>query len=246
MAWLLTPEQFADWGWRLLYAPAPLLGIVGVLLRRRLVGAADARAPQLPIVATVREHGGTLLRVIGLCTGTAIGNYAIFIYGPTYLITVMKVPEAEALAVTTTGNAVVIVCAILFALLADRIGRRPVLLFASIGLLVVSTPLFVALRSGALSPTVVFLGFAVFVGAAAGGIGAIITELFPRAVRYTGVSVGYGLALGILGGTTPLVITSLIDLTGNDFVPAFYIMFAAAITAATVFFTRETGKQPLD
>jgi MHS family proline/betaine transporter-like MFS transporter len=74
----------------------------------------------------------------------------------------------------------------------------------------------------------------------------MITELFPRAIRYTGVSVGYGLALGILGGTTPLVVTSLIDLTGNDFTPAFYVMFAAAITAATVFFVPETRQRPLD
>jgi MHS family proline/betaine transporter-like MFS transporter len=89
----LTPEQFVDWGWRLLYLPAPLLGIVGVLLRRRLVGEANAHVPRLPIVAAVREQGRTLLRVIGICTATAISNYTVFIYGATYLIAIMKIPR---------------------------------------------------------------------------------------------------------------------------------------------------------
>jgi MHS family proline/betaine transporter-like MFS transporter len=242
----LTPEQFVDWGWRLLYLPAPLLGIVGVLLRRRLVGEANAHVPRLPIVAAVREQGRTLLRVIGICTATAISNYTVFIYGATYLIAIMKIPRAEALAATTAGNAALIVFALIFAWLADRIGRRPVMLFGSIGLLVASYPLFILLRGAMLPPAAVMIGFSLFIGAIAGGLAAMITELFPRAIRYTGVSVGYGLALGILGGTTPLVVTSLIDLTGNDFTPAFYVMFAAAITAATVFFVPETRQRPLD
>ena len=54
---LLSPEAFLDWGWRLLYAPAPLLGIAGVVLRRRLVaGSGDATEHRLPIVVVVREY----------------------------------------------------------------------------------------------------------------------------------------------------------------------------------------------
>jgi MHS family proline/betaine transporter-like MFS transporter len=71
-------------------------------------------------------------------------------------------------------------------------------------------------------------------------------ELFPRAVRYTGVSVGYGLTFGVLGGTAPLVATSLIDLTGNHLSPAFFVMLAGAISLVALWQTPETRERTLD
>jgi MHS family proline/betaine transporter-like MFS transporter len=71
-------------------------------------------------------------------------------------------------------------------------------------------------------------------------------ELFPRKVSYTAVSDGYGFTLGLLGGTAPLVATSLIDVTGNQLSPAFYVMLAASIGLLTLLRTPETRDRVLD
>lgn len=247
-SYALSTEAFDDWGWRLLYAPAPLVGVIGFLLRRGLVESAAINRPRsLPIVTTVKEHGRALLQVAGITAAAAIGNYMIFVYGPTYLTRDAGLPRSEALAITTVGNAALIVTIIAFAWLADRIGRRPVMLFGSIGLLLLPYPLFSLLRSGDLGLMIASqIAFAVLIGAIGGGLSAVMVELFPKAIRYTGTSLAYSIPLGILGGTTPLVATTLIDVTGSDISPVFYLMVAAAVCVVTVTLTPETKGRRLD
>ncbi len=247
---LLDTDAFTDWGWRLLYAPAPLLGVVGVLLRRR-IGDTDidrgAEERGVPIVAVLRDYRPALLKVMGLTAINAVGNYTVFIYGSTYLQTVAGLSPAMALDINTATTAILLVLILSFAWLADRIGRRPVMIFGALGSVVCTYPLFVLFGTG--SPLLAFVaqvGFAVCIGAVGGGAAATMCALFPRAVRYTGVSVGYGLTFGVLGGTAPLVATSLIDVTGNHLSPAFYMMLAAAITLIALWRIPETKDRPLD
>jgi MFS transporter, MHS family, proline/betaine transporter len=246
---LLSVDAFTDWGWRLLYAPAPLLGFVAVFLRRRLaMNGVDRGAEErgLPIVVVVRDHWPSLLKVMGLTAANAVGNYTVFIYGATYLQTVAGLPAATALDINTAATAVLFVLVLAFAWLADRIGRRPVMLFGAVGAIVCTYPLFTLFGNG--DPTLAFVaqvGFAIFIGAVGGGAAATMCELFPRSVRYTGVSVGYGVTFGLLGGTAPLVATGLIDVTGDRLSPALYMMLAAGITLVALWRIPETRDRGL-
>lgn len=247
---VLSPDAFNDWGWRLLYAPAPLLGVVGVLLRRR-IGLTDinrsAEKGDLPILAVVRDHWPALSKVMGLTAINAVGNYTIFVYGATYLQTVAGLSASVALDINTATTAVLFVLLLAFAWLADRIGRRPVMIVGALGSVVCTYPLFILFGAG--DPILALaaqIGFAVCIGAVGGGAAATMCALFPRDVRYTGVSFGYGLTFGVLGGTAPLVATSLIDITGNDLSPAFYLVVAASITLVAVWRIPETKGRGLD
>jgi MFS transporter, MHS family, proline/betaine transporter len=241
LANLVTAQAFADGGWRLLYAPAPVLGLVGFLLRRGLATeavAATAKERSIPVVAAFRNHGTALLRVAGLAGMLAVANYMVFIYGTTYLATVAGVARAGALSLTTAGNAFLVAVYLAFGLLADRIGARRMMLAGTVALLVLSYPLFTLLRSGSPVPIMGgLIGFALCLGGIGAGLAVAMCALFPAAVRYTGVSLGYGLAFGILGGTTPLVATTLIDVTGYDLAPAFYVMLAALMGLAALLLT---------
>lgn len=244
LANLVTPQAFADGGWRLLYAPAPLLGIVGFLLRRGLAtGAVDGAVKErrIPVVSAFRDHGLALLRVAGLAGMLAVANYMVFIYGATYLTTVAGIAQAEALSLTSAGNAVLVAVYVVFGLLADRIGARRMMLIGAGALIVLSYPLFTLLHRGSPVPTMGGLvGFALCLGGVGAGLAVTMCALFPPAVRYTGVSLGYGLSFGILGGTTPLVATTLIDVTGYDLAPAFYVMLAALMGLVALLFTPES------
>ena len=89
------------------------------------------------------------------------------------------------------------------------------------------------------------MGFAVLVGLFAGVIPVAMTEALPPGVRCTAVSVAYNVCVGILGGTTPMVATYLIERSHNDLSPAFYLMAGAAISVAAVFTLRETTRVAL-
>ncbi|KOU39451.1 hypothetical protein ADK54_25700 [Streptomyces sp. WM6378] len=49
----------------------------------------------------------------------------------------------------------------------------------------------------------------------------------------------------VLVGTTPLVASALVNTTGNELVPAYYLMAAGAIGVVSALFLRETAGKPL-
>ena len=96
--------------------------------------------------------------------------------------------------------------------LSDRIGRRPILLTASIGLVLFSWPLFQLMRTGEVF--YVFLGqlgFTLLIGPYNSINPIVLCEIFPRHVRCSAVSAAYNLSFGLAGGTAPAVVTWLIE-----------------------------------
>ena len=72
-----------------------------------------------------------------------------------------------------------------------------------------------------------------------------MVESAPGSVRCTAVALGYNIALGIIGGFTPLAATWLVERTGDELAPAFLIMAAAAISFAVILRMPETYRAPL-
>jgi MHS family proline/betaine transporter-like MFS transporter len=73
-----------------------------------------------------------------------------------------------------------------------------------------------------------------------------LAELFPTRVRFTGLSVSYGLAVTFFGGTAPFVATLLVKQTGNPVSPAFYIMALALVSGVAMLMTRDRTNIELD
>jgi MHS family proline/betaine transporter-like MFS transporter len=72
-----------------------------------------------------------------------------------------------------------------------------------------------------------------------------MVEAFPSEVRCSALSIGYNLCLGLIGGTTPMVTTYLIERTHDDLSPAYFMMAAAAVSLAVVVTLPETHKKQL-
>jgi MFS family permease len=82
------------------------------------------------------------------------------------------------------------------------------------------------------------LGLALM-GLCYGPLGALLSELFPTKVRYTGASIAFNLA-GIFGASlAPYAATYLATRYGLRFV-GYYLATAAAITGLALLFARET------
>ena len=92
---------------------------------------------------------------------------------------------------------------------------------------------------------IAMVGFMVFV--ALGGVSYQIwlAEVFPRTLRATGLGISYNVAAGVLGGTTPLLCVTLIEITKNRMAPAALLIVAAAVSTIFLLHQRETGNRPL-
>jgi MHS family proline/betaine transporter-like MFS transporter len=104
----------------------------------------------------------------------------------------------------------------------------------------ITYPLFLLLRSGTFTAAVVAgLAFAACNSLYSGCMAATMVELFPTRTRYSGVAIGYNVGQAILGGTAPLVATGLIKLTGNNLLPAFYLIGCTALAGVASLFIKE-------
>ncbi|MYV96409.1 MFS transporter, partial [Streptomyces sp. SID1034] len=119
-------------------------------------------------------------------------------------------------------------------LLSDRIGRRPVML-AGAGLVVVlAVPLLNLLQESGTSNAAKGLAVCVaggVVGLMAGPGPAMLAEMFPTSVRYTGLGLAYALSNAVFSGCAGLIITEAVKRTGNIDIPGYY---AAATCAVSV------------
>jgi MFS transporter, MHS family, proline/betaine transporter len=238
ISWLMSQQAIESWGWRLPFLAGVAVGFAGWAVRRHLPepSAAGNEVAAAPIREAFRDHWRAIVHIAALNTFLAVGFYFAFVYAVTWMEDALRVPSAEAFEINTLSMIVLLMVIPCSGALSDRIGRRPVLLVASLLGVLFSWPLLWLMHHH--DPRLILggqIGFALLVGLFGGVIPVTMAEALPRRVRCTTLSVSYNLCVGILGGTTPAFATYLIERSHDDLAPAFYLMAAAAASlAATV------------
>ena len=230
---VLPLDQVVAWGWRVPFLFGVVVGGVGFILRRRMPHDVPAAKTGFPLFGAIRDNPVQMLQVMALSLINAVVFYLIFVYIIAWLKQAANIGAAVALQINSLNMAIMLGVILFFAWLSDRIGRKPILAGAAVGLTVLAWPLMALMQAG--SVPLVFLGqlgFALLVGAYSAVIPITMCEIFPRQVRCSAVSTAYNITLGLAGGTAPAVATWLIGHTGNTLIPAFYIMLASALAAA--------------
>ena len=244
LAALLSPQDLADWGWRLPFIAGLFVGLAGFALRRGLVETVARKAPHPAMLADVRGQWPLLLRLGGLSVFMGVGYYLLFLYMVSWLQTADGIAPQHALAINTVSILALLPTCLFAGWLSDKIGRRTILLMAMAGALVGSWPLFWLLhQSSPLALLVGQAGFVLIVGFYSGGLAAALVELTPLGMRCTVVAIGYNIPLGILGGLTPMVATWLVARTTDDLSPAWMLIGAAALTTIALLASPETFRR---
>ena len=129
----------------------------------------------------------------------------------------------------------------LFAILSDRIGRRPVYAFGGLGLAAWCFAMFPLLGSGNDGAIVLALVVGLVLhGAMYGPQAAFITELFPTRIRYSGVSMAYQLT-AIVGGSLAPIIALWLYREYDSWLPvAVYVALSCTISGISALLARET------
>ncbi len=218
---LLPGDELLTWGWRIPFLLSFLLLGVGLYVRLRVSESplfealeSSARRQRSPIVDVLRRPGPLLRGVVAtvppVMASSLFGSFAV-----SYAVGLGH-PRSTVLTALSCAWAGAIVMTPVYGLLSDRWGRRPVYVTGAAALAVLAYPLFLAIGSGstALLFVAFVVGFALIAVSMSAALAALLSELFPTAVRYTGVSAAYQLA-SIIAGFTPLVAGSLLALSGG-------------------------------
>jgi len=230
------------WGWRIPFLLGLVVGIAGYMLRRYVLeaGVVEKRT-RLPIIETLHDHWRAVAGFAGLSVYTAVTFYVGFVYLVSWLQTADGIPPSRSLEINTFGMVMMLPVVITAGWLSDWIGRKPLMLLASIGGLIGALPLFWLMNHPSeLLAQLGQLGLVLLIGVYYGALPAVLVEAAPPAVRCTAVALGYNLCYGLFGGLSPLVATWLVERTGDEIAPAFLIMASAAVTLVTLFWFRES------
>ncbi|MPZ39475.1 MAG: MFS transporter [Rhizobiales bacterium] len=244
------------WGWRVPFLIAGPLGIIGLILRFRIPETpafadieeqAQTRSAGSRLHEIVVEHGRALLLCMALVMALNVTNYLVLTYMPNYLTGTLGYDNAHSLFLNVLTMLVMLAAIPFVGRLGDRIGRRPVLLAACLGYLVLSWPALWLLQQDQVAATfagLLILGLCqtLFIGTTPSALPA----MFPTEIRYGGMGIAYNVSASLFGGTAPLVAESLIRLTGSQYMPAYYAMLAAVVGLVAVLLMRETSQRPLE
>jgi MHS family proline/betaine transporter-like MFS transporter len=238
LARLLPPEQLASWGWRLAFVAAAPIGLVGLYLRHRLLDspafialgelAKQDRAPLARALSTAKRG---MLVLVAWTAASAIGGFLLAGYLPSYLIRVAGLSTADAFTANLVAILIQAASALLGGYLADLFPLRRVAIAVMVGIAITVVPGFLIITHyRTLTAALVGQGmWAIFLGATY-SVGALLAlTLFPVAIRFTALAVGFNVGLTLFGSTAPYVSTWMVDATGNPIVPGIYLAVAAVV-----------------
>ncbi len=252
LSWLLTDEQFMSWGWRVPFILSAVLVIIGLYVRVSL--------HETPVFAKIAKAGkqvkiplGTLLTkhlkatVIG--TFIMLATYTLFYIMTVYSMTFSTAAVPVGLGFSRNDVLWMLMMAVIgfgvmvpiAGYLADKFGRRKCMIVITCMMIVFALAVFQPML-GSGNPTLVMAFLLIglsLMGLTFGPMGALLPELFPTEVRYTGASFSYNVA-SILGASVAPYIATWLQANYGLFYVGLYLAAMSVITLIALLVSKET------
>ncbi|GGU10651.1 MFS transporter [Nocardioides albus] len=254
-------EAFLEWGWRVPFLFSAVMVVVGLWVRLRLVESDVFTKSQdaglvrkVPLASVVRNQGKQLV----LGTFFMLATYVLF-----YLMTAFSLSfgtAAKDLAVPGLGYGytsfvlMLIFGVIFFGIftmvsgpLAERFGRRRLLIAVTLGIIVFGLSWVPLVNAGTVGVVLwLVLGFSLM-GLTFGPMGALLPELFPTSVRYTGSGISYNVASILGAAVAPFIAVALWkQADGSPVLVGVYLSVMAVITLISLLIGKETKDVALE
>ncbi len=254
LEWLMPPDAFLAWGWRIPFFLSGLLIALGLLIRVRILETPlftrlqeKQQLARAPVAEAIRFHWRDILLAAGARLNEQSSFYLFSVYVISYGTAVLGMSDRLFVRAVSAAAAFEFFTIPLYGLLSDRVTRRHTYALGCAVLAVFAFPYFALL--GTRAEAGIYL--AVILSLAGGHAmlysvqGALIPELFATRLRYTGASLGYQLAAPI-SGLAPLVAVTVDRAFPHQSWPlALYIILLSAVSLACVRMLAETSGRTL-
>jgi metabolite-proton symporter len=250
LAATLSQGDFLAWGWRIPFLLSVVLIGIGVWVRVSLAESpvfedalekAEEGAHAAPVLETLRTHSGRVVLGGALKFGENISFYLMTAFAITYVTEMLHLSRSVALNGVLAGALAATLSMPLWGALSDRIGRRPVYAFGAAGLIVWAFAFYPMLdtRQPGIIIAAIVIGLLVH-SAMNGPQGAVIAELFPTRIRYSGASLCYQVTSIVGGSWAPIVSLALYRQFHSTLPISIYLAGACAVSFVATLLARET------
>lgn len=250
-------HAFLSWGWRVPFLASAVIVVVGLYVRLKLTETpvfTQAVAEGKKVRAPLAEVAKTSWRQLVIGTFVMLATYTIF-----YVVTTWATSYGTGKVVDKSGVKLAIsyvdflqmqlisvlflaACVPISGRLADRYGRRPVLLTFTAGIIVFGLSFGWFLDPSTVNKPMMLVFLSVgmaLMGLSFGPMSALLPELFPTNVRYTGSGIAYNFASIIGAAVAPFIATWLVHDFGVAWVGV-YLSIAGVLTFVALLAARET------
>ncbi|GAA1532010.1 metabolite-proton symporter [Microbacterium ginsengiterrae] len=257
----LKSEAFLAWGWRIPFLFSAVMVIIGLWVRLKLVESdtfknAEAKGAihKMPLVTVFRHYWKQLILGTFIMLATYVLFYLMTNFTLTYgtALTTADVPGlgfgyTDFVLMQIIGVVFFGVFTLLSGPIADAVGRRKLLLWVTGAIIVFGLTFNVFLLpqldpqfTGALTQAFLVLGF-LLMGLTFGPMGAILPELFPTNVRYSGSAISYNVSSILGAALAPFVAVALWAAAGGSpWLVGLYLSGMGVLTFIALIFAPET------
>ncbi|MGV0871953.1 MFS transporter [Mycolicibacterium sp. XJ879] len=249
---VLSEASFLSWGWRIAFWLSAVVVLIGYYIRTKVSDAPifvaaqqeveRAKAASYGVIEVLKRYPRGVFTAMGLRFAENIMYYLVVTFSIVYLKTHVEADTSDILWWLLVAHAVHFVVIPQVGRLADRFGRRPVYI---VGTIAAASWGFFAF------PMMNSANYLLIMGAIIAGLvihalmyapqPALMAEMFPTRMRYSGVSLGYQVTSIVAGSLAPAIATWLLDRFNSAVPIALYLAGAAAITLVAALLTRETN-----
>lgn len=258
---LQPSDAFLSWGWRVPFLFSAVMVAVGMWVRMRLVESAvfartreAGKVQKLPLATVFRDHWKQLV----LGTFAMLATYVLFYLMTTFSLSYGRTAEDAAvpgLGYGYTTFVLMMIFGVLFFAaftlvsgpLADKYGRRTTLIWVTAAIVVFGLVWVPLIGLGTLGVVLwLVLGFTLM-GMTFGPMGALLPELFPTSVRYTGSGVSYNVSSILGAAVAPFIAVALWEAgDGSPWLVGVYLSAMAVLTLVALVLGKETKHISLD
>lgn len=256
LVFYLPPSAIISWGWRVPFIAGALVLVIGIWARRALeespvfqelaAGRTEEHIAKVPVWHVLRDNWRRLL----LAAGANMGLNAVMFVLAGFMLSYAASPAPKGLGLeiksvlwfTLPGLAVHAVTVVVGARLSDRLGRKPVMLTATVLIMGYMLALFPIAQTGSLGAWALAIGGGFFLtGFLFGPLLTYLTELFTPEQRQSGAGLAYQLGAVLGGGLSPSIANRLIEWTGQASSVGYYLAAGLGVTFVCLLVLPETA-----
>lgn len=242
---VFTSSLFPEWGWRIPFVLGGILGILGLIIRKHIVESPSFQnnknklQPQLTW-AVFKLNKRHLLATFGIGGAAVIPYYILSIYMNKILVNTFHYSTSKVMIVNSVIMLIWIITLPIAGRISDKIGQQKLMLGSSILTSLLAFPAFYYLYANlSISRLMAFqLLFSLISVAFVAPISSFLPKLFQIHHRYFSIATFYSLGAALLGGTTPLIVTLLVNWSETEISPAIYLALSGIIGYVSIQLTK--------